>query len=967
MAEFPASNASLLETLSGLAPSQRAEAVREFRGHDAAAVNDLLLALGDEAERLLGVEVARAKAAGEIVVALADQVGNPAARSRARRALGQALAYAGELHRALDVCREAAVIADQAGEVVHAARARLASIHPLGETGRLEDAIKAGEQAWAMLTEANEPALAARADLNLGVIHRKRDDPARAVMHFQRARGPLANEPGILARLESNLGEALLDLNDLDGAEEAFKSSLAAFHKTGQYWGAAIVEGNLADLATRQGRLDRALFHFESARRLLEKDQSPTHLARLLVEQADAKAALGLLNDAATDYDAALARLEAAGQPFDAARAAAGLARVRLRQNRLAEAMTLLDKAATGLRSLNRDAELARVELLASERAVLAGELNEASRLAQAALKAWRDRPVDAATARYHLARIALLRGDIEQAEREIEVALPVAEDRGIAPLAGDLLHLRGRAREARGDRTRAIADYRAAIERIERVRGALQADRFRAALLGHRLEPYEHLARALVEVGTPQSLAEAFHAVEQQRSRSLLDLVRGVIDPAGAGAGRTPEEAELLARLSDRQRRLNNLYRRFDEGRPADSAWRAEVRGLEDEVAQLESRLSATQGVAAYFSRGATLAEAQRSLSTSEAIVEYARVGDRLAAFIVTQGGLQVCALTVSPTQSADLVRRFHFQIGRALRPGALEGEREARLAADARGACAALHDALLRPIADMLGDAARLFIAPWGPLHALPFAALWNGSRYLIESHEVIQIPSAALLAHLRDRNAPPGRSLTVAAHNSPVAGRSASVHAENRALVVGVADARAPRIEEEARAIASLLPGATLLLNDEATFDRFATASLGAGLIHVAAHGRFDPDSPLSSGIRLADRWVTMRDVARHSLDGAAVILSGCETGLASIESGEELIGLQRAFLTAGAASVTSSLWIVSDDATLELMRTLYDQAASGSIERSAGLRSAQRCMLTRRPHPACWASFVQVGLP
>ncbi|MCL4210079.1 MAG: CHAT domain-containing protein [Phycisphaeraceae bacterium] len=960
MTDRSASNATLLEALSGLAPSERAAAVREFRGHDAGAVNDLLLALGDEAERLLGVEVARARAAAEIVVALADQVGGPAARSRARRALGQALAYAGELHAALDVCRGAAVIADQAGEVVHAARARLASIHPLGETGRLDDAVRAGEQAWTMLTEAGEPALAARADLNLGVIHRKRDDPSRAVMHFQRARGPLANEPGILARLESNLGEALLDLNDLDGAEEAFQSSLAAFHKTGQSWGAAIVEGNLADLATRQGRLDRALFHFESARRLLEKDQSPTHLARLLVEQADAKAALGLLDDAAADYDAALVKLERAGQPFDAARAAAGLARVRLRQNRAAEAMTLLDQAANGLRALNRRTELARVELLASERAVLAGDMEEAARLVHAALEAWRERPVDAATARYHLARLALLRGDAAQAEREIEAALSVAEEHGLAPLAGDLLHLRGQASEARGDRARAIVEYRAAIERIERVRGALQADRFRAALLGNRLEPYGHLARALLEVGSPEALAEAFHVVEQQRSRSLLDLVRGVIDPAGAGVARTTEEADLLARLGDCQRRLNHLYRRFDEGRPADPGWRSDVRTLEDEVAQLEVRLSATQGVAAYFSHGATLAEVQRTLSTREALIEYARIGDALAAFVVTPHGLTVRELGCTPGAATDLVRRFHFQIGRALRPGALDGDREARLAADARGACAALYDALIRPLAEHLQTVDRLFIVPWGPLHALPFSALWGEERYLIESNEVIQLPSAALLAHLRERAWSPDRSLTIAAHFD-------AAHGDHGTLVVGVADARAPRITEEAMAVASMLPGSTLLLGADAAFDRFTEASRNAGLIHVAAHGRFDPGSPLSSGIRLADRWVTMRDVARLSLDGAAVILSGCETGLASVESGEELIGLQRAFLTAGASSVTSSLWIVSDDATLELMRSFYHQAASGSMERSAALRCAQRSMMARRPHPACWASFVQVGLP
>jgi len=343
----PTDHAALLLALTAL-PAD----VRRSRIERAGDVDSILLALGDEAEKLVVVEVARAIASAELVRTLADEIGDAAARARARRALGQALAYAGRFTEALSTCEEAIRIADEAGETVQGARARLASIHALGELGRYDEAVRAGETARQMLVRAGQPALAARADLNLGVVLRKCDRPADAVAHFTRARDALADEPAIFAQLESNRGEALLDLDDLDGAEEAFTSALRIFERMSHDWGAAVVEGNLADLATRRGRFDRSLYHFESARRHLEVDQSPTHVARLLVEQADAKQSLGMLEEARHDYAAALPLLERHEQPAEAARARAGLARVLLRLGRLHDAEASLHAAAETYESL---------------------------------------------------------------------------------------------------------------------------------------------------------------------------------------------------------------------------------------------------------------------------------------------------------------------------------------------------------------------------------------------------------------------------------------------------------------------------------------------------------------------------------------------------------------------------------------------------------------------------------------
>src|SRR5207302_10710173 len=111
-----------------------------------------------------------------------------------------------------------------------------------------------------------------------------------------------AGEPLLLPQLESNRGNALMSVDAFAEAEAAFRAAVAAFATGGQRLAAAIAEGNLAYLATRQGLLPAALGHFEQARRYLETDEAPAHLARVLAEQAAAVAVLGLPADAHATY-----------------------------------------------------------------------------------------------------------------------------------------------------------------------------------------------------------------------------------------------------------------------------------------------------------------------------------------------------------------------------------------------------------------------------------------------------------------------------------------------------------------------------------------------------------------------------------------------------------------------------------------------------------------------------------------
>ena len=159
-----------------------------------------------------------------------------------------------------------------------------------------------------------------------------------------------------------------------------------------------------------------------------------------------------------------------------------------------------------------------------------------------------------------------------------------------------------------------------------------------------------------------------------------------------------------------------------------------------------------------------------------------------------------------------------------------------------------------------------------------------------------------------------------------------------------------------------------GDQMLIGAEATADRVRDHLEHASLIHLACHGRFLREQPFGSGLRLADRWLTLREIGGLRLNADLITLSGCETGLNLVSTGDELLGVLHSFFSAGAVSMLVSLWHVDDEHTRELMSLMYDaemrpaDSSSGHLSR---LRSAQLALLDQHPHPTFWAPFTLVG--
>jgi CHAT domain-containing protein len=137
-------------------------------------------------------------------------------------------------------------------------------------------------------------------------------------------------------------------------------------------------------------------------------------------------------------------------------------------------------------------------------------------------------------------------------------------------------------------------------------------------------------------------------------------------------------------------------------------------------------------------------------------------------------------------------------------------------------------------------------------------------------------------------------------------------------------------------------------------------------GARYVHVATHGLFRLDNPLFSAIRLGDGEMSLLDLHQLRLSADLVALSGCGTGLNAVVGGDELVGLVRGLLYAGARAALVTLWDVNDGSTAVFMQSFYRHLATDA-HKGRAMTAAMQELRAACPHPYFWAPFALVGDP
>jgi CHAT domain-containing protein len=102
----------------------------------------------------------------------------------------------------------------------------------------------------------------------------------------------------------------------------------------------------------------------------------------------------------------------------------------------------------------------------------------------------------------------------------------------------------------------------------------------------------------------------------------------------------------------------------------------------------------------------------------------------------------------------------------------------------------------------------------------------------------------------------------------------------------------------------------------------------------------------------------------DLYRFRIPVELITLSGCSTGVSTVAEGDELLGLVRGLLRAGARAALLTLWDVQDRSTLEFMKSFYSHLAEGA-DKATSLQRAVRFVREQYPHPYYWAPFRLIG--
>jgi CHAT domain-containing protein len=251
------------------------------------------------------------------------------------------------------------------------------------------------------------------------------------------------------------------------------------------------------------------------------------------------------------------------------------------------------------------------------------------------------------------------------------------------------------------------------------------------------------------------------------------------------------------------------------------------------------------------------------------------------------------------------------------------------------------ALYEQVFAPLHPIL-KTRRLVVVPYGPLHSLPFHALFDGQQFLIDSFTISYAPSASIHA---------------------LCYRQTDTHT-GPSLILGVEDPKMPFIRQEVEAVAAVVEEPEILLGTGASEQALRTDGGRSRLVHIATHGYFRQDNPMFSAIRLADSYLSLYDLYHMDLPVDLLTLSGCVTGLNVIAEGDELIGLSRGLLYAGARSLLLSLWDVDDRSTAEFMKLFYSHLMQQRGKAEA-LRCAMLDLRKRYAHPYYWAPFRLLG--
>lgn len=540
---------------------------------------------------------------------------------------------------------------------------------------------------------------------------------------------------------------------------------------------------------------------------------------------------------------------------------------------------------------------------------------------------------------------------DLEQARTLVEHVELTKEASWFVRVSYQILHLKGILAQRCGEQEVALKQLINAAQELENLRGNAMLEH-RVNFVEDKQAVYESLVQLWLEQG---EVDKGLEYVERAKSRTLIELVKARAETKLElfRSADDPLMGQLQALRTAREEKLRFAFKQI-ESISAENPMNMET--LQNEVEDLEEQITQTwhqllirnqMGEGLVASEDFQLEILQSYLDAETLLVEYFVVENQFLVFTLAHSPVktspQVFSLPVKPGQVAQLMQQLtlNFNLvakGRVADDGLLH---------HAQGYLHRLYQMLLQPIEQELKKYKKLIIIPYAALHSVPFHALYDSEQYLIENHVVSYLPAATLLQFCK-RTRPASQGSLIIGHS---------------------AGGKLPYAIKEAQRLATLME-TSAFCEEEARISSLRAHMAETRLLHIACHGDYHNDNSLFSGLLLEEGFLTTLDVFGLRLQTSLVTLSACQTGRSKSGGGDELLGLMRAFFSAGTVSLLMTLWPVSDESTILWMERFYRLIKMGKTKGEA-LQMAQIEFLSgggntyQYRHPFFWAPFFLIG--
>ena len=530
---------------------------------------------------------------------------------------------------------------------------------------------------------------------------------------------------------------------------------------------------------------------------------------------------------------------------------------------------------------------------------------------------------------------------------------------------------------EALGDLCMAKQSFKVAIDVIEtqwRALGAADRKNFLSAAFGAgftRLDAYEGMVRVIIKEKKSDYQKESLLYAEMVKSRTFLEML-AVKQAKGVGK----YDQDILTTDREFQRKISFYKKILAECKNAglgkmqvkyssaktslEDALKAYERFI-DEVKLKDSELASLITVEI-----APVDKIQSLLEPSLTLLEYFMTSDSTYVWLVTRDSIKVHEFPFGKKKVQLMVNRLFLSSlsdrMRGIKPTIIlasskspstqsnvqnKGEEKFQVVSEE------LYRLLIKPLEKDI-HASKLIIVPHGVMHKIPFAALTDGKSYLVEKYSHTVVPSLTVVDYmLKKRN--PNRNKFLAFANP----------ATDYAVLQFA--------EKEVQEISKLYTSKEIYLKSNATEAMTKNRSNYADIVHFACHGEFNDMQPMQSGLVLSkdtenDGYLQVHEIFGLNLKNSnLVILSACDTALSKIYSGDDLVGLSRAFIYAGTPTLLATLWSVDDRSTYILMKDFYEYWHNKGLDKIEALRRAQNSLksIPDYSHPFYWAPFIIIG--